>query len=171
MTPMKIAAGQPFPDLRWNAVGGGEVYPQGGTGWRALVVYRGKHCPLCKSYLTTLDGLLDRFSSTGITVAAVSADPIEKAQAQVDECGWKFPVGYGLTEQDMRALGLYISAPRSAAETDRNFSEPGLFVLNPQGNVQIVDVSNAPFARPDLSSLLNGLEFVIRKDYPVRGRV
>jgi hypothetical protein len=68
-----------------------------------------------------------------------------------------------------RSPGPYISEPRPPRETDRPFSEPGLFVINPQGQVQIVDISNAPFARPDLTGILNGVKFVREKDYPIRG--
>jgi hypothetical protein len=78
-------------------------------------------------------------------------------------------VGYDLSIDDMRTLGLYVSNPRSPQETDRPFAEPGLFVINPQGDAQIIDISNAPFARPELKSLLNGLRFVISKQYPIRG--
>ena len=60
--------------------------------------------------------------------------------------------------------------PRSPEETDRPFAEPAVFVINPQGEVQIVDISNAPFARPDLKSLLEGSKLVIGKGYPIRGR-
>ena len=69
----------------------------------------------------------------------------------------------------MRALGLYISEPRSPRETDRPFPEPALFVVNPQGNIQIIDISNAPFARPDLNAVLKGLKFIQEKQYPIRG--
>jgi hypothetical protein len=69
----------------------------------------------------------------------------------------------------MKTLGLYISDPRSPQETDRPFSEPGLFVINADGAVQIVDVSNAPFARPELKGVANGIKFVRGNDYPVRG--
>lgn len=166
----KMSAGARFPAMAWNAVSGGRVAPAEGTGWRLLVVYRGKHCPLCKEYLATLGELLEEFQAASITVAAVSADTREKAETEVAECGWKFPVGYGLSVEQMRELGLYVSDPRSPQETDRAFSEPGVFVINPEGLVQIVDTSNAPFARPDLNALLQGLKFVISKDYPIRGR-
>jgi peroxiredoxin len=165
----KLAAGAPLPDLAWPRVGGGDVAPARGAGWRLLVVYRGKHCPLCKKYFKTLDGLLDQFAAAGIAVSAVSADPAEKAAADVAEQGWRFPVGYGMSLADMAALGLYVSAPRSPQETDRPFAEPGLFLVNPEGRVQIVDISNAPFARPDLAVILSGAKFVIEKGYPVRG--
>ncbi|NJM91215.1 MAG: redoxin domain-containing protein [Myxococcales bacterium] len=134
-----------------------------------LVVYRGKHCPLCKKYLATLTGLAADYRAAGVTVAAVSADPREKAAADVAEFGWTFPVGYGLSMEQMRTLGLYVSEPRSPQETDRPFAEPGLFVVNPEGKVQILDVSNAPFARPDLAMILNGIKIVVERGYPIRG--
>ena len=69
----------------------------------------------------------------------------------------------------MRELGLYVSAPRSEAETDRPFAEPGVYVVNSDGNVQIVDISNAPFARPDLAAIAKGIAFVKNNGYPPRG--
>jgi hypothetical protein len=42
-------------------------------------------------------------------------------------------------------------------------------VIHDDGKLKIVDVSNAPFARPALKSLLDGLTFIRNKDYPVRG--
>lgn len=169
MDNQKMSAGQTFPSMGWDAVGGGRVEPARASGWRVLVVYRGKHCPLCKTYLNTLNDMLSDFESAKVAVSTVSADTREIAQAQAAECGWKFPVGYGLSVEQMRQLGLYVSEPGSAQETDRPFAEPGVFVLNPDGQVQIVDISNAPFARPDLKSLLKGVSFVIDKGYPIRG--
>jgi peroxiredoxin len=168
-TTTKLGAGAVFPAMSWPQVGGGSIDPWKTHGWRMLIVYRGKHCPLCKRYFKTLDGMLDEFRAAGIAVMAVSADSHEKAQADVAEQGWRFPVGYGLTSDQMRQLGLYVSDPRSPQETDRPFAEPGLFVINPEGKVQIVDISNAPFARPDLASILQGVKFVREKQYPIRG--
>lgn len=165
----KLAAGVPFPALTWPKVGGGTVAPATAPGWRMLVVYRGRHCPLCKKYLGTLNDLLGEFEAAKVEIAAVSADPQERATADVDEQGWRFPVGFGLTLEQMASLGVYISEPRSAQETDWPFAEPGLFVINPAGFVHIVDIANAPFARPDLEALLNGLKFVMANDYPIRG--
>lgn len=170
MDSSKMTAGQRFPDLAWKSVSGDDVAPSRSEGWRLLIVYRGKHCPLCKQYLDTLNGMLPDLNAEKIAVMTLSADPQEKAVAQVKETGWKFPVGYGLPVDEMRKLGLYVSDPRSPAETDRPFSEPGTFVINPEGNVQIIDISNAPFARPDLAALVKGVKFVRDKAYPVRGR-
>jgi len=167
--PNKFNAGARFPDLAWPLAGGGSLRIAGIAGWRVLVIYRGKHCPRCKTYLKTLNGMLDAFKSAGIAIAAVSADPEEKAVASVAENAWRFPVAYGMTIDQMRALGLYVSEPRSPQETDRPFAEPGLFVVNPDNNAQVVDVSNASYARPDLATLLDGIKFAIEKQLPVRG--
>jgi peroxiredoxin len=169
MISTKLTAGAAFPVMSWPAVGGDQLHLSGAAGWRLLVVYRGQHCPLCKGYLKTLNELSGSFAAAQISIAALSADTRERALADVDQFGWTFPVGYGLTVDQMRELGLYVSSPRSAAETDHLFSEPGLFVINPQGLTQIIDISNAPFARPDLEALLAGLQFVIASSYPPRG--
>ena len=76
---------------------------------------------------------------------------------------------YGMNTPTMQRLGLYISEPVSARQTDHRFPAPALLVINPEGILQIVDVANAPFARPDLDLLLKGLRFVIEKRYPTRG--
>ena len=159
MAPRKLAAGSDMPKVTVPKVGGGEISIGGGHGWQVLVVYRGKHCPICRTYLKTLNELLDQFKPLAEVVVA-SADTSEKAEGQVRDEGWRFPVGYGLSLDQMRALGLYISEPRSPQETDGPFPEPALFVTNPQGKIQIVDVSNAPFARPDLNGILKGIKFI-----------
>ncbi len=169
MASEKLQAGSAMPKVSIPRVGGGELDLGSGDGWRMLVVYRGKHCPICRTYLKTLDGLLDQFKAINTAVIAVSGDPKEKAETEAREEGWHFPVGYDLSQAQMWSLGLYISAPRSPQETDRPFPEPGLFVVNPEGKIHIIDISNAPFVRPDLNGVLKGLKFIQDKQYPIRG--
>ena len=169
MSSQKLQAGSMLPTISLPKVGGGKLQIGGAGAWKMVVVYRGKHCPICRTYLKTLDGLLSQFEDAGTEVVAVSADPKEKAEAEVGDEGWRFPVGYDLSQDQMRALGLYISEPRSPQETDKPFSEPALFIINPEGKLQIVDISNAPFARPELNAVLSGLRFVQEKHYPIRG--
>ena len=78
-------------------------------------------------------------------------------------------IAHGLSEDEMRELGLYVSDPRFPEETHRRFAEPAPFVINPKNELQIIDASNAPFARPDLDTLLAGLKLVIANDCPIRG--
>ena len=81
----KVPAGSLFPTISWPTVNGGKVDIAGTPGWRMLVVYRGKHCPLCKKYFAALDGMLDGFAAAGVAVSAVSADPKEKVEADLAE--------------------------------------------------------------------------------------
>jgi peroxiredoxin len=167
-----LAAGSAFPKQQVSKVGGGTLtlgMPQGGHDWQLVVVYRGLHCPLCKKYLAQLNEMQEDFHAAGVDVVTASGDPEEKAKAMVSEKELTLAVGYGLSVEQMGALGLYISDPRSPQETDRAFPEPGLFVVNAEGNIQILDISNAPFARPDLQSILGGIKFIRANDYPVRG--
>ncbi|MBX2806437.1 MAG: peroxiredoxin family protein [Hyphomicrobiales bacterium] len=165
----KLPAGERFPALSWAAVGGGKVDLSVESGWRLFFVYRGKHCPLCKRYFKKLNEMLDAFREAGVSVLTVSADTEEKAKADVETEGWRFPVGYGLTPDEMRMLGLYITEPSSPQQTDRPFSEPGMFAINPDGRVIAIDISNVPYARPDLETLLAGLKYEQTQSFPVRG--
>ncbi len=174
MASEKLTAGQIFPDITISKLTGGEIHlstPSELYDWRMVIVYRGKHCPICSNYLATLNTLLPEFQAIGVDVIAVSADTLDKAQIQMEEVKPNFEVGYGLTTEQMQQLGLYISNPRSTAETDRPFAEPGLFVINEKGELQVIDISNAPFARPELSSMLMGLKFIRNPEnnYPIRG--
>lgn len=167
-----LPAGSTFPTTEVAKLGGGTLTlgaPQGGHDWQIVVVYRGLHCPLCKKYLATLQSLEAEYNGLGVDVVAVTGDGAEKVQAFVDEVGLTIPVGHSLSVAQMQTLGLYISDPRSPQETDQPFPEPGLFVINDKGEIQIIDVSNAPFARPDLQGIANGIKFIRGNDYPIRG--
>jgi peroxiredoxin len=169
MSVAKMQAGAEFPRLTLAQAGGGEIKVGGTGGWQLLVVYRGKHCPVCRRYLKVMNDLLDEFRANKVEVAVVSGDPKEKAETEVGEEGWRFPVGYDLTPEQMRALGLYISTPRSEQETDRPFPEPGLFLVTPDNKAQIIDISNAPWSRPDLNAILGGVKMIQERSYPIRG--
>ena len=167
-----LAAGTLFPKTDIAKLGGGTLTlgtPQGGRDWQMVVIYRGLHCPLCKKYLAQLEEMQSAFHEIGVDVVVASGDPESKAQAMVDEKELSLPMGYDLSIGQMQSLGLYISDPRSPKETDRPFAEPGLFVINADSMIQMVDVSNAPFLRPDLQSVLNGITFIRNNDYPIRG--
>lgn len=165
----KLHPGETFSPRTFKRLDG-EDYTFGAPGrWQALFVFRGQHCPICKRYLGKIEAKREAFEKLGISVAAVSADSEAQTRltAAASEVG--FPLLYGMDLATMQGLGLYISEPRSAQETDHRFPEPALLVVNDAGVLQMVDVSNAPFLRPELDTLLGGLGFVIEKQYPVRG--
>ncbi|MFI2811777.1 MULTISPECIES: redoxin domain-containing protein [Microbulbifer] len=168
------AAGEPFPEVLVTTLDGKAVqlgHACEEADWTMVVVYRGQHCPLCTRYLNQLENYWDRLCANKVGLMAVSADSREQLQAHMEKLEVSFPVAYGLTVEQMQALGVYISVPRSAAETDHNFAEPGIFVVNQDGNLHVVDISNNPFARPDIEQLVSGLEWIRdpKNDYPVRG--
>lgn len=174
MSSMKFTAGASFPDIRLPTLEGESISvgtPAEGSDWRLLIIYRGKHCPLCTRYLNEVEQLRIDFLNLGIDILAASADSFEQAQAHKSNLAVNFPIAYNLTIADMKLLGLYISLPRSEKETDHPFAEPGLFIINDKGTVQLIDISNGPFARPELSTLLSGLSFIRdpENSYPIRG--
>ncbi len=173
-TSVKLKAGHPFPEVRATLLGGDSVIlgaPLGDASWQAIFVYRGQHCPLCTKYLNQLEDFKTAFAEAGVEVVAVSADSEQQVRGHLEKLAVSFPVAYDLSEQSMMELGLYISNPRSAQETDHRFAEPGLFVVNEQGNVHVVDISNNPFVRPELGALARGLAWIRNPDnnYPIRG--
>ena len=172
MQAYKLTAGESFPDLTVSALDGGEInlgIPAAPNDWKLVIVYRGKHCPLCTKYLTQLNEITGKLAELKVDLVTVSADPQEKAEAQMADIKPNYKVAYGLNIEQMQSLGLYISDPRSLEETDRPFAEPGLFLINDKGTLQLIDISNAPFSRPDLDTLVGGIEFIRSKGYPIRG--
>ena len=135
-----------------------------------LVFYRGKHCPICKRYLTELGGRLDDFTGRGINVFAISMDSEERAQVVHSE--WDtgdLPIAWNLSQDAAREWGLYISQKREDSDEPATFSEPGLFLIRPDRTLYFAVTQNAPFTRPPLDELLTGVDYVLENGYPVRG--
>lgn len=174
MTAFKLTAGAEFPVSKIASLGMCDLTmgrPSGKNDWQLISVYRGKHCPYCSRYLLELDVLVPRLNAIGIDVIAVSADSLDRAEPHISGLGVSLPIGYDLSVAQMRMLGLYISEPRSDAESPRPFAEPGLFIGNADGLLQVTDISNGPFVRRHLETLVGGLEFIRNPDnnYPIRG--
>ena len=135
-----------------------------------IIVYRGLHCPVCKSYLGTSRKLYEQFLEKGVETIHVSMDSKDRAAEAHSDWGLDpVPMGYGLTEQQAADWGLYVSDPIQDSEK-APFAEPGVFWVRPDGRLYLAAVSNSPFARPDLEELLGKVDFIKDKDYPARGR-
>ncbi len=134
-----------------------------------VIFYRGLHCPICKEYLVSIQNQLDDYSDANTSVTVISMDSEEKAKkTQLDWGLDKLNVGYGLSLDDAKNWGLFISKSIKEAESDI-FCEPGLFVIKKDGSIYMVNISNMPFARPDLSTFSANLKFAQDNQYPVRG--
>ncbi|MEM9605176.1 MAG: redoxin domain-containing protein [Pseudomonadota bacterium] len=166
--------GQTLPALHLPLIGGGVAditKPTGEHDWRLIVIYRGKHCPLCTQYLVELEATRAQLSDIGIDVIAVSADSEERATAHLANIETHFPVAYDLSEAQMQKLGLYISGPQSGVDVARPFAEPGLFTVDDQARIQLVDISNLPFSRPSLAKVANGMAWLRSQTaaFPING--
>ncbi len=164
------------PDTKVPAL---NVQTLDGTGWNIaeqnpqnfsmVVFYRGYHCPVCKSYLGTLNRLASAYETAGFNILALSMNPADLAQKSADE--WELSnltIGYGLSEETAVEWGLYISTAIKEAEAE-TFCEPGLFWVRPDGRLYLADVSNMPWARPDLEFLYAKIPFAVENKYPARG--
>eukprot|EP00884_Botryococcus_braunii_P017470 jgi/Botrbrau1/4406/Bobra.105_2s0048.1 len=172
-----LAPGRSIPNTILPTVQGGHLQIGAPTGkWQLVVVYRGKHDPVSKNYLASLQQIIYELDELGVEVVAVSGDGRERAEAfleslraATDAKEITFKVAYGLPLSEQQRWGLYVSEPRNIRETDQPFPEPALLLLNPDGELVIVDVSNSPFARPDLRILVEGIRYIQENDYPTRG--
>lgn len=170
----KPKPGQPFPKIEVPQVGGGSLdlgERSTDDNWKLLVVYRGRHCPICTRYLNELNAIVPQLAELGVDVAAVSADSEARANEQLAQVNPDFPVGHNLSIPQMEELGLYISSPRHGMDVEAPFAEPGLFVIDQTGETRVADISNVPFARPDLGSMLKGITFMrgMKGDFPANG--
>ncbi len=167
----KLMPDHPVPSLSLPLVGGGrfELAEETPEAFTMIVVYRGHHCPVCKSYLAQLSALLDRYETAGFTVVAVSMNDAERAERSQQDWGLgRLRVAYGLTAQMAQDWGLWISTAFKDSEQEI-FAEPGLFWVRPDGRLYLVDIANMPWPRPDLEFLLSKAAYALENDYPARG--
>ncbi len=167
---------QPAPPLEVQTVDGNpwKLADQRPDAFTMAVFYRGLHCPVCSRYLKGLTDQLGAFEARGVEVIALSTDDRERAaRARRDWELGELEVGYGLTIEQARAWGLYISNSRGLTsvgiEEPKQFNEPGLFLIRPDGSLYLAAVQSVPFARPHFDELLNAIDFIKSKDYPPRG--
>lgn len=163
--------GSPAPALDLKLIIDAEwkLTEQSPEAFTLIVFYRGLHCPICKSYLKGLRGMYDDWLNKGVEIIHVSMDTQEKATQAHEE--WELdpvPMGYGLTEEQARAWGLYLSEGITEKEP-KLFAEPGLFMVRPDGTLYFAEMSSTPIVRPDLEMLLGKIDFIKEKDYPPRG--
>ena len=177
MTPQVLKPRQATPELTLDSLQGKwRLADQSAEHFTMLVVYRGLHCPICKNYLRELSRLLEDFQVKGVNVLALSSDTQERAQQASSE--WEIenlPLAYGLTAKQSQDWGLHRSAGRGLTsigiEEPAEFTEPGLFLVRPDGTLYWSNISTMPFARPNFKEVLGAIDFAISKDYPARGEL
>jgi peroxiredoxin len=176
MTPQPLMPRQAVPSLDLATTDGGHFVLSANPAekFTLVVFYRGLHCPICAKYLMDLERLAPEFQKRGVNLIAVSSDDAERGRKMAEKVGASgLQFGYGLGLSNARAWGLYISAGRGATsigiEEPALFSEPGVFLIKPDGTLYYGSTQTMPFARPQFQDLLGAIDFAVAKDYPARG--
>jgi peroxiredoxin len=137
--------------------------------FQMIVAYRGLHCPICKTYLGDLESKLDEFAKRGVDVVAVSMDARDRADKAKAEWGLtNLKLGYELPASSAREWDLYISKAIRDGEPPE-FSEPGLFLVKPDGSMFYASRTSAPWGRPPLDQILRGIDVATERKMPARG--
>ena len=139
-----------------------------------VVFYRGLHCPLCIKYLLELEQLGAELAKRGVNIVAVSSDTEERGRQMADKIkAQHVRVAYGLSMASARQWGLYTSESIGVTSIGLQepdvFSEPGVFLVRPDGTLYYGAVQTMPFARPGFADLMAAIDFAIAKNYPARG--
>jgi len=162
---------QPAPALDIELLEGGfwSLKDSKPANFTLIVAYRGFHCPICKTYLADLEAKLPEFARRGVEVIALSTD--SRARAQKSKAEWglgNLRLGYDLTIAMARSWGLYISHAIRDGEPPE-FSEPGLFLVKPDGSLFFASTGSAPWGRPPLDQMLRGIDVALERKMPARG--
>lgn len=176
MTPSALLPRYPVPALNVALTSGGRFVLGAAPGdpFDLLVFYRGLHCPICTKYLLELERLAPEFQSRGVQIVAISSDAEERGRQMAEKVNAKLvKFAYGLGLRSARQWGLYISSSRGKTSIGIDepdlFSEPGVFLVRPDGTLYYGAVQTMPFARPQFQDLLGAIDFAVAKDYPARG--
>jgi len=160
------------PNISFELAGGGQwsLTEQSPENFTMIVFYRGYHCPICKGQLQELQKMKNDFADAGVDTVAISSNGKDlavktKAEWQLDE----IDLGYGLPLREAVSWGLHLSDKREGTEEPETFSEPGLFLIRPDGTLYFSSIQTMPFARPALKDVLSAVKFVVEKNYPARG--
>jgi peroxiredoxin len=169
---------QPVPDLAVELAGGGHwrLADRRPKSLSLVVFYRGRHCPQCQKQLADLNRKMDEFEKRGVDAIAISTDSRDRAEDA--KAAWsldRVPIGYDFSLQEARRWGLYISTSRGKTSTGFDepalFSEPGIFLVRPDGTLFSSIVQTMPFVRLHFAELLPAIDSILEKDYPARGHI
>jgi peroxiredoxin len=97
---------------------GGKLEIGAPTGkWQMIVVYRGKHCPVSKNYLASLQQIIYELDELGVEVVAVSGDGRERAEAFVSCTSAELLAGQLRTGHVLMFEELYVLLSKSFMHT------------------------------------------------------
>ncbi|MBD2489105.1 redoxin domain-containing protein [Aulosira sp. FACHB-615] len=170
-TSPKLLMGNLAPILEVKTLNGTiwKLADQTPKNYTMVVFYRGLHCPICQQYISDLEQKLYDFQKLGVEAIAISGDSLEKAQQFQQQANIQnITIGYDFTPDEMRRWGLYLTKGHFESEPAL-FSEPAVFLIKPDNRLYFANIGTHPFSRVDFGFLLQGLEYIIPRNYPFRG--
>lgn len=136
-----------------------------------IVFFRGHFCRVCSGYLPEIQAAADQFAERGVEIVLISSDNAERSQRIRDDWGVTLPVAHSLDLDSARAWGLFLTEGDPARpEMPKVVSEPGLFLIKPDGEIFYAALNSAPAGRPGVADMLDWLEFMAESGrYAIRG--
>ena len=168
-----LLPGTAFPAIDLPKAGGGRLTNADFSAryMTVLNVYRGLHCPRCHAQFDDFIANRGAMDEAGVKIVSISTDPQERAEQAVAEWGLgDLEIGYGLTIQGARDLGLFISEAIREGETAQ-FAEAAVFFIKPDGILWGSSVNSFPFLRPTAAMILDAISTAKNRSYPPRGNV
>jgi len=134
------------------------------------------HCPICKTHVKEIEEHFQKALDAGIKIVVVLMDTKEHADLFHKEVAdalnqekLQLPVPNGLTECQASKWGLCFSEKHPNADKPDVFSKPGVFVIRPDNGIFMMQTQSAPFARPSMDQLIEGLQCASEHNCPVHG--
>jgi len=171
---MRVIPGDTMPAIDARLAGGGRwaLAREKPEKLALLAFYRGIFCPICRNWVADLDRLAPEFEKRGVSVIALSCDRKDAAERAVAEWNLRnLRVGYGVDPEDARKAGLYISEgrglnPETGLKEPMLFTEPGLLLVRPEGELYAAWIQSTPYARPHLAEVLTAVDNFVARNLP-----
>ena len=165
---------RPVPELRVPTLAHGDfdLAADAPKLFTLISFYCGLHCPVCLKYLRDLKSLIPEYERRSTKVIAISSDVRERAQEMASKVGTNLQLGYSLPLTVPANGTLYFVVRGKSSiniEEPPLFSEPGVFLVRPDGTLYYNSVQTMPYARPLFSELLQAIDFTTANNYPARG--
>jgi peroxiredoxin len=167
----RLIPGEKAPELDVPLLKGGRwcLTEQNPKKFTLIQVFRGVHCTFCQPEVEKLQTMLNAFNRLGISILSVSMDSVERAErAQAEWNIDALPFAYGMTIEQARSWGLYISS-RVKEKEPEIFAEPAVFLVTPNGVLYAEFQSSVPWLRMDIETLYRGIQLAMERGTPPRG--
>jgi len=139
----RLHPGDLFPALTVALPGGRTLRLPGALAghFSVILFYRGSWCPYCNAQLRAFQRSLDRLTSLGVVVAALSVDDEATTKELIAKHSLQFPVGHSA---DARAIA---AATGAFVNDDPVYLQSTGFVLDPGGRVAVSVYSSGAIGR------------------------